>query len=127
MYCPNCGREVGDGDRFCSSCSFRLTDYQPVGYNPTYGTTRDEMYVRTDTKSTGLALFMSLILPGLGALYVDSDVRGLIVFVVSLISAGVFLYLGAFIGGVAMLVLWIYGIVITSHAIDSYKVKNNIR
>lgn len=125
MYCPNCGKEVGVGDRFCSYCSFRLVNDVP----PQSGTVPDHFddpgYVRVDTKSTGLALFMSIILPGLGAYYVDKEVKGLVAFLVSIIM----LLLTPFVPYtfIIMFALWIYGLVVTSHAIDSYKLKNNIR
>ena len=126
MYCPNCGKEVGDGDRFCAYCSYRLTnDDVPPQSGGVPGRPEDPGYVRVDTKSTGWALFSSLILPGIGAYYVDREVKGLVVFLVSIIMLLLTPYVPFTF--VVMFVLWVYGVYITSHAIDSYKSKNNIR
>jgi hypothetical protein len=125
MYCPNCGKEVGAEDRFCSYCSYRLVnDVTPQsGVVPNH--TDGPGYVRVDTKSTGWALFLSIIIPGLGAYYVDKEVKGLVVFLSSIIMLLLTPYFPFTF--IIMLILWIYGVYITSKAIDSYKLKNNIR
>ncbi|MBQ8179155.1 MAG: zinc-ribbon domain-containing protein [Candidatus Methanomethylophilaceae archaeon] len=119
MYCPNCGKEVDQDDRFCRYCSFDLGFPDGTGSNPGATVTG-----APETRSTGLAMAMSLVLPGLGAYYVASDTRGLLVFVVSLIlmvaTFTVVPYL-FIITGLVMFVLWILGIKMTSEAIDRYR------
>lgn len=128
MFCPNCGKEVGDDDRYCTTCAYRLVPNDGAG-SPVddIHAEPEPAYVRVDTKSTGWALFMTLLLPGIGALYVDGEMKGLVVFLASVVAALLAGYVTFIVGVLLMFGLWIYGIFITSHAIDSYKMKNNIR
>jgi hypothetical protein len=36
MFCPNCGKELPDGAKFCDECGTRLSDMQPDQYEPPY-------------------------------------------------------------------------------------------
>lgn len=120
MYCPNCGKEVEAGDRFCKYCSFNLGD-QP-------GSPGEKVYtnaVKDDPRSTGLAMALSVILPGLGAYYIDGNTTGLVIFLLSLVIAvvtGVMPFL-LIISFVVLLVLWLVGLKVTSDSIDSYRQK----
>lgn len=124
MYCPNCGKEADAGDRFCKHCSFRLIGSEPEEHG-TGGPYDGD--VHGDTRSTGLAMFLSIILPGLGAYYVDGDTRGLKIFLASLvllIAVNTVLLILFPVIALAMVVLWAIGLKVTSEAIDSYRRKH---
>jgi len=69
------------------------------------------------TKSAGLALFLSLIFPGLGQLYNGNSNKGIKLVVFSIISIALFLVL---IGFLIYPILWLYGMV------DAYSEANRI-
>ena len=120
MYCPNCGKEVEAGDRFCKYCSFNLEDQS--------GSPGENVYtnaVKDDPRSTGLAMVLSVILPGLGAYYIDGNTTGLVIFLLSLVIvvvSGIMPFL-LIISFVVLLVLWLVGLKVTSDSIDSYRQK----
>ena len=120
MYCPNCGKEVEAGDRFCKYCSFNLGESSGDPGEKVYTNTVDN-----GPRSTGLAMVMSIILPGLGAYYVDGNTTGLVIFLISLIIVVVtgFLPILFILSVIALFVLWVVGIKITSDSIDSYRRK----
>ena len=117
MYCPNCGKEVGDGDGYCRSCLSPLSSAERVRREE-YGNSAvsDPSAVRR-TGNSGSATAISVLLPGLGAAYAG-DRRGFAVFVLSVI------FLAAASQSIvmlplslsAMLVLWVYGLIITKEA-----------
>lgn len=118
MFCPNCGKEYEAGDHFCKYCSFEL------GAQSGYTDRADSgNAIRTESKSTGLAMILSIVLPGLGAYYIDGNQQGLIVFIMSLAIAIItnFLFVIVFVTFFVLLALWIYGLKITSDSIDDYR------
>ncbi len=120
VFCPNCGKEVEAGDRFCKYCSYNLSESAPSGDGKTY--TND---TREDPRSTGLAMFLSVILPGLGAYYIDSNTTGIVVFLLSFVLlVGMFFvpFLFPFIA-LVLLILWVIGLKVTSDSINSYRQK----
>lgn len=123
MYCPNCGKEADAGDRFCKHCSFRLTGSEPDEHEMRRS---DDRGIHGDPRSTGLAMFLSIILPGLGAYYIDGERRGLEIFIISLvllIAVSTVLWFLFPVIALAMVVLWAIGLKVTSGAIDSYRRK----
>ena len=120
VYCPNCGKEVEADDRFCKYCSYNLSESVPGDDGG-----RKSGTVREDPRSTGLAMIMSIILPGLGAYYIDGNITGLVVFLVSLVLLiGTSLFVFVFpLTVLVMFVLWAYGLKLTSDSINSYRQK----
>lgn len=106
MFCPNCGKEVGENDRYCGNCSFEL-----IGRNVRH-------------VSPLVAMVLSIFLPGLGITYVSGDPKGVLIFVASVLCVVMMftpLWLMAF---AALFFLWVYGICTTSHELDSYRMKH---
>lgn len=121
MYCPNCGKEVSEDDNFCKHCSYHLnrSDYihgvEICGNDPTGRP--------AETKSTGWAMFLSLILPGAGAIYMGSGTRDILILLASIACVAVWvLFPVLFIPlMIVQFVLWAIGIKDTSDAIDRYR------
>lgn len=106
MFCPNCGKEVEKGDRYCGHCSCRLIDC-------------------AERKSSAIAMALSIFLPGMGIVYVRGDYKGLYIFVASIILClSMFTFIWP-LSLAALFFLWIYGICLTSHELESYMIKNN--
>ena len=116
MYCQRCGNEIKPGDRFCENCGAE------TGYND-YGTKDPEK------APSGKSSALSLLLPGLGAYTEHGDVKGIIVFVLSVISLLVVVipivvsdsYVTFPFFTALMFVLWVYGIEITNDGTRSVR------
>ena len=120
MYCPNCGKEVEAGDRFCKYCSFNLEDQS--------GSPGEKVETGGGTdapRSALLARVLTVMPPGLGAYCIDGNTTGLVIFLLSLVIvvvSGILPFL-LIISFVVLLVLWLVGLKVTSDSIDSYRQK----
>ena len=125
MYCPNCGYELDADDVYCPNCStmverkgYRQEDAEPEEYDASDG--YEEALpapVVHRTPNAGLAMVVSVILPGIGAVIAGKSL-GLAIFalsVVALIVAYSNIILAPFFVSV-MIVLWIIGLWMTSEA-----------
>lgn len=103
MYCPNCGAKVDANDAFCFECGFRLNSGARAppapGPEPAYSAPEP---VRKDV-SVALAVILSIIIPGIGHMYLGKIEKGLAI----LIASAVFLYLFALVS----IIIWLYGII----------------
>lgn len=112
-YCPNCGREVDDGDHFCKFCSFRLDNWTPP---------EEPVQQAPSHHDSGLfAYILSAILPGTGAMFAGSLIPGATVFLLSLggaITTAIFPPAG-FVTIPALVLLWFLGIGVTKSALDA--------
>jgi hypothetical protein len=97
-FCPDCGREVLPGDRYCLNCGRNLVQIgtqltpQPVAYGVQSSTPPPSG--GPPAKSPVVALLLNLFLPGLGYVYngagrdVGQLVFGILVFVFYFIGLG---------------------------------------
>jgi hypothetical protein len=84
--------EVGGGSAFCPNCGAPIGP----GYNgPAYGV---PVYSATPQKSTGIAIVLAFLVPGLGHLYAGKITRGILIMsfgiAVSIISLVIFFGMG---------------------------------
>jgi TM2 domain-containing membrane protein YozV len=100
-FCPNCGTKVPDDAQFCPYCATAL---QPQATSPAGQTS---MVQSTGRKSTLVAVILSVILSGLGQLYLGARKRGLIFIVVGIIFIVWYSFIG--VGDIYPL-FWAYGI-----------------
>ena len=102
-FCPNCGKEVADGEVFCGSCGANLTEGAPeaVSQQPasTGGTT-----AAVEERNIVLAAVLSIITCGIYGIYWfivltddankangdTNDTSGVMAFVFSLITCGIY-------------------------------------
>lgn len=137
--CPNCGEEIEDGMKFCRNCGSKLTEekhetkYCPncgfemdanINFCPECGTaTNANVASRTNQvttyshKSPALAAILSFLIIGLGQVYLGLTKKGIILFVLAIISGILFI---VFIGYLLWLLVWIYAIY------DGYNSANKI-
>ena len=102
MYCPNCGMQIPDSEKFCEHCGTKLEPGETVSS----GTDRTMAAIMVNKKSEALALILSLLISGLGQMYVGKIGRGLGLLAAEIITA----ILGAFLlfPLIITLVIWIY-------------------
>ena len=84
MYCSNCGTQIADTDKFCPSCGSRVGGNADYGCNPSPSF---NSYGKYPLKDTGIALILSVIIPGLGQIYCGKVGRGISILVASIILA----------------------------------------
>jgi TM2 domain-containing membrane protein YozV/ribosomal protein L40E len=116
MFCPNCGAQSADTAKFCEKCGTAIAAHAPAA--PAIDTrvrgveTAPTGSVQVATgKSPGIALVLSLVIPGVGQFYNSDIKKG------ALMLAGAIL-LGAATGGLGYLAFWIWSMV------DAYQVAN---
>ena len=111
-FCPMCGTQISDDkSRFCTNCGKELPlisvsitpdEITQSAIQSKQSTYPEKTVTRTNTeeKSPLLALFCSLIIPGLGQVYNGKTARGMSIFLGTLI--GLLLIIPG-------LIVWIYG------------------
>lgn len=99
IFCSNCGFEMDSGIRFCPNCGTSPTGEKPVkaNFNPT---------VRSHKNPT-IAAILSFLIVGLGQIYLGLTKKGIILFVVAVISL---MCLAFIFGGILFFIIWGYGI-----------------
>ncbi len=112
MYCSNCGTQMADDAKFCPNCG------KGVGTQPQTGGSYTGSRVVYTEKSAGLAVVLSLLLPGAGQMYAGKIVRGIAMLVLSIFAYFLLLVplifinvssgavLGATIAVLVLLVVW---------------------
>lgn len=71
----------------------------------------------TDQKSPGIAAVLSVLIPGLGHIYIGEITKGVLMIVLAVVFAILTLFL---IGFLLYFVLWIYGIVDAYRGAERY-------
>ena len=84
MFCSNCGKEIGITDKFCPSCGSKVGVNVDSGCNPSPSF---NSYSKYPLKDAGIALILSVIIPGLGQIYCGKVGRGISILVASIILA----------------------------------------
>ncbi|MBE6500930.1 MAG: zinc-ribbon domain-containing protein [Methanobrevibacter thaueri] len=119
-FCKNCGSEIvideevdETGTKFCSNCGFEMPN--STKFCPECGTATakasqvvntSSSVMRTD-KSPGLAAILSFLIIGLGQVYLGLTKKGIILFVLAIISGALMLFV---IGWITWLLVWGYAI-----------------
>lgn len=118
-FCKNCGSEIVwqekevKSTKFCSNCGFEMKS--DIKFCPECGTasagvnvqkTNVNSVVRSD-KSSGLAALLSFLIIGLGQVYLGLTKKGIILFVLAIISGILMLFV---IGFILWLLVWVYAI-----------------
>ncbi len=75
MYCSNCGKEMDPDSKFFSECGASVDGSERDARRGSYSTY--DASVMVNRKSEGVALVLSIILPGLGHVYADRTKDGL--------------------------------------------------
>ncbi|WP_458452988.1 double zinc ribbon domain-containing protein [Methanobrevibacter sp.] len=126
--CPSCGSEVNDGVKFCPDCGFKIEveENQPkfcsgcgfelndsLKFCPECGTPTSNEVQRTNNqisnvqKSAGLAAVLSFLIIGLGQVYLGLTKKGIILFLLAIVSGFLMFIL---VGFVLWLLVWAYSV-----------------
>ena len=124
MYCSNCGYKLDSDDEYCPNCSAMVerggipyVDPEPEEHEEAEYFEKSPPITVTRTPNSGIAMVVSVILPGIGAV-IAGDFKGLAVFglsIVAAIIASTEIVLMPFFVSV-MIVLWIVGLSMTYDA-----------
>ena len=99
-FCHNCGSKITGNFKFCPNCGQDLND--KVLESP--------KTVASSEKNIILAIILSVILPGLGQIYLGLDRKGAIFLIAYVVSAILILFL---IGFLLCTVIWIWALIDT--------------
>lgn len=102
-FCPNCGKNVEAGKKFCENCGTPIVPAPAaVPAAPQYSAAQTQVAPPARQKNAVLAAIASFIIAGLGQVYNGNFVKGVMIFFGMLIGSFIFLIPG--------LIVWIYGI-----------------
>ncbi len=112
MHCSNCGSQIAGNSKFCPNCGITLnnttTNQNAGGFKNNYSYNGQNINITNTKKSPILALLLSLIIVGLGQLYLGDTKKAAIMF-------GLAIFFSLFSFGI----LW-FAVAIWS-AYDAYK------
>ena len=133
MYCPNCGREIPDGSKFCPYCGAKLSltgeseetqiqsvlseEEQKRSFKEELPKAKAQQYVRVGAKNPGVAAVLSALWVGIGQIYNGQIGKGILFIILYGISL---LLIFVFIGWITTPIIWLIGV------IDAYKTANNM-
>ena len=98
-FCSNCGFEMPKASKFCPECGTTAERVPPVMNTTTI--------VVPSNKSSGLAAVLSFLIIGLGQVYLGLTKKGIILFLLAIISGVLMMVL---IGWITWLLVWGYAI-----------------
>jgi TM2 domain-containing membrane protein YozV/RNA polymerase subunit RPABC4/transcription elongation factor Spt4 len=98
-FCSNCGFEMPKASKFCPECGTTVERVPPVMNTTTI--------VVPSNKSSGLAALLSFLIIGLGQVYLGLTKKGIILFLLAIISGVLMMVL---IGWITWLLVWGYAI-----------------
>ena len=101
-FCYNCGAELAGDFKFCPECGQDLS--------LTTIKSNKHAVVAPKEKNTLLAVILSVLLPGLGQIYLGLDNKGALFLIAYVVSAILILL---FIGIILVIILWIWALVDT--------------
>jgi TM2 domain-containing membrane protein YozV len=131
MFCPNCGKEIPDGSKFCPYCGASLegkpgeTQVQGVlseeerkkkAYEEELIRAKARQAARVGARSPGLAAVLSFLYPGLGQIYNGQIGKAILFIILGTIFVGL-MFVG--IGFILYPIMWIIGMV------DAYNTAKN--
>ena len=97
-FCSECGTEMGNLDKFCPECG-TATNRVPQVVN-------NNVVVKSN-KNPILAAILSFFIIGLGQIYLGLTKKGIILFIVAIVSGILMLII---IGWIIWLLVWVYAI-----------------
>ncbi len=125
VYCRNCGKDNPDNSVYCGDCGANLNGSGATQQRAPYG--GNNFYAAAPQKSAGLGIVLSVFWVGLGHLYAELMLKGLMLIVVfALLVSGMFVSLfiysvaGMLLLSIATLVLWVWSIYDVNKMINQY-------
>lgn len=123
VFCPNCGANNDTGSKYCAVCGKEFPN-QNAGFNPSDTTRSDPnscCNTKYEEKSMALAVFFSILLPGLGVIYVGKTTEGLMMLILAVLCLFLgFIFVLPWFGCV---VIWLVSLVYTAVKAGEYNNK----
>ncbi|MCK9323136.1 MAG: zinc-ribbon domain-containing protein [Candidatus Methanomethylophilaceae archaeon] len=104
MFCSKCGKEAEDGLAYCPHCGASL---DPASQQKQQCNNNCQTVYAIRDKNEGVALILSLLIPGIGQMYVGKIMRGFL-FLFAMIIIGI-VSVFVFFTWIVYLAIWIYG------------------
>lgn len=118
-FCPNCGSKIesepaseSNQTKFCTNCGFEMDS--SLKFCPECGTPTSNLRPAANTQlisnrqnSPGLAAVLSFLIIGLGQVYIGLTKKGIILFVLAIVSGILTIIL---VGYVLWLLVWVYSV-----------------
>jgi len=134
MYCPNCGKEIPDGSKFCPYCGAKLSltgesegsqvqsvlseeEQKKRTYEEELLRAKAQQSAKVGTKSPGVAAVLSALWVGIGQIYNGQIGKGVLFIILYGVSL---LLIFVVVGWITTPILWLIGV------IDAYKTADNI-
>lgn len=98
MICPNCKNQISDSSKFCPICGITVQVGNDYGNNSNTTNNYQNNFntLKTGKKSPILALVLSLLIVGLGQLYLGKASKGLLMFGLAVFFSFISLGIGWF-------------------------------
>lgn len=106
-FCYNCGAKLSDNSKFCPECGQDLRS-NIIKNNSSQ--------ISSKEKNTSLAVILSVLLPGLGQIYLGLDNKGSIFLIAYIISVILILLI---IGFLFVIIIWIWALVDTIISVNT--------
>jgi TM2 domain-containing membrane protein YozV len=104
MFCPRCGKDNHDDNKFCKECGERLLEQTPLALSSNVKQSVQPANFTppvNEEKNPFLALICSLFIPGLGQVYDGLTARGIAIFLGTIVGLVIYIIPGVFV--------WLYG------------------
>lgn len=108
-FCDKCGSELKDNAKFCDKCGSEVKFTSPTQNNSNV----PNIPIQVEEKSMAIAMIISFFFTGLGICYAGDVVKGLIIFVCSIIISILTIFLGLFKFSFINIIIWIVGLILT--------------
>lgn len=108
-FCRGCGRQINPSTVICPSCGVATGEPSPMSqHDMQLAHQRRTAMVTMQQKSTGVAVLLSLLIPGLGQFYAGAPGKGIMFIAFSFVN---FLLMFVFIGFLLQPINWIASMV----------------
>ena len=120
MYCPNCGKEIPDGSKFCPYCGTKIIssnsskeidinekEQKEKVYEEEVLRARASQKIQIGLKNPGLAAVLSALWVGVGQIYNGQIGKGVLFIILYGVSV---LLIFVFVGWITTPILWLIGV-----------------
>lgn len=121
VFCRGCGRQINPSTVICPSCGVATGETSPMGqHEMQLAHQRRTAMVTMQQKSTGVAVLLSFLIPGLGQFYAGAPGKGVMFIAFSFVN---FFLMFVFIGFLLQSINWIASMVDANSEATKYNLR----